>query len=543
MPRRGFYVLATTPAPVELHQGSLRGNAAVRLLVLVVTVLVLLARLALPTAEPDPLALAILSAVGVLVVVAIGADRAAIAAALAGVAVVVLLPAGELAGLAVAAAALLAASLAAGAAPVRLSLKGSLALALLGELVMDTAGWLPLLAPGSSWQIWVSVLGATVVIGVSAWGFGRIDPAVDPRWLLVLVFALGGALDRRELVALPLLVAACLALAGDRSRWLRALGWAVLGAGALVAPHFGLLALAFALAQGRQLPGIAVALIAGALGLAQHGPPGPAALVLVAIVCACALAQRLLTALPADIVMLLAGACHGPVGLLAGVVRIAPRFEPWTFGIAALALLSQGFPWLQSRLDLAVLLGWRWPVATGIALALVAAALASRGKPQHQWVITVTPWLAAAIAHLGLPLVAVPRDLTVTDPVLEAEVEHSSRGEALVVDSQLAFAADLEAGTTVAEVEVRGDADQVIGVFALRAGIDTAEWAAAAPGVEAPAGPRWISWIAPSQTSLGSRSRTRLALHDDVPIRAIRVTRADTLPPQVLLTIHGVALE
>jgi hypothetical protein len=511
--------------------------------VLAATLVVLAVRLSLPTAGPHPLALAILSAAGVLVVATLGANRAAIATALAGVAVVVLLPAGELSGLAVASAAMIAAGLAASAAPARLGMAGALALALLGELVTDTAGWLPLLGSGADWRIGASVLGSVLVVGIAAWSLARVDPTLDPRWLLLLVFALGGALDHRELAALPLLVGAPVALGADRPRRLRALGWLVLGLGALLAPAFGLLALAFALAQVRQIAGIAVALLAAALGIAHHGAPDSSAVVLATILCSCALAQRLLTALPADLAILFAGVWHGPLGLLAGMARIAPRFEPWMFGLATLTLASQSFPWSQSQLDLAVLLGWRWPLATGVAVALVAAALASRGRPHHRWVIAVTPWLAAAIAHLAMPLVGVPRDLTAAEPVLEADVAGPSRGKALVVDSQLAFAANLEAGTTVAEVEVRGEADQVIAVFALRAGVDTAEWAAAAPGVEAPAGPRWISWIAPSQTSLGSRSRTRLALPDEVQVGAIRVARADTLPPQVLLTIHGVSLE
>lgn len=542
-PRWGFSVLATTPAPIELHQGTLRGRRAPGVVALGATMLVLVGRLLLPTAGPQPLALAVLSFAGMLVAVTLGTDRTAVMAALAGVAVVVLLPAGELSGLAVGSAALLAAGFAAAASPRRLSLVGGLALALLGELLTDTAGWLPLLGSGSDWRLWAAVLVPVVVLGISAWGCARIDPRLDPRWLLLLTFALAGALDPQEVAAVPLLLGAPLALAADQPRRLRALGWLVLGSGAVLAPHFGLLALAFALAQVRQIAGIAVALLAAGLGIVQSGAPDSSAVVLVTLLCSCALAQRLLTALPADLAILVAGVWHGPLGVLAGAIRIAPSLEPWMFGIATLTLVSQSFPWSQPSLDLAVLLGWRWPLAAGVAVALAAAALASRGKPSHRWVITAIPWLVAAATHVGVPLVGVPRDLTAADSVLEAELGRPSRGTALVVDSQLAFAAGLEAGTTVAEVEVRGEADQVISVFALRAGFDTAEWAAAAPGVDAPPGPHWIGWIAPSQTSLGSRSRARLALPEEAPVAAIRITRATTLPPQVLLTVHGVALE
>ena len=105
----------------------------------------------------------------------------------------------------------------------------------------------------------------------------------------------------------------------------------------------------------------------------------------------------------------------------------------------------------------------------------------------------------------------------------------------LIVDSHLANASTLAAGTPVARVTliaVDGPPRELL----LRAGVETGEWAGRATAEE---GPRpWLSWVATDGRFLGRRFRHEVELVPPLGTApTVRVERARDLPDDVTLSL------
>jgi len=112
----------------------------------------------------------------------------------------------------------------------------------------------------------------------------------------------------------------------------------------------------------------------------------------------------------------------------------------------------------------------------------------------------------------------------------------------VVVDSTLGNAADLPPGTPVAFLRLR-DARGELHDYTLRAGADTAEWAAGRPDLARrgiPTPQPWASWVAGD--FFGRRYRTRWRLPQPVATTAIALERDTTLPPATTLTLLQVSV-
>lgn len=582
MPRRGqLDVIATAFRPFASARRAFARAPRAALALLGLLALLWRATLeAAPVAEgAAAVGLSMLVALALIAVLSLGCDRAGLAAALTAALAVILLPAGELVGLVVGTGVVAAVVLAVSAharsgAPIPLLGSSLVALSLHAVtspqrlLDLGLEGW-----PGLVGLPLLALLGPALVLGAAVTALARQQPGPDSRihswWLLVLVFALGGSLDLSTLVVLPLLALTPLALRpqmpgaatsdapaqglgegpGEAARrWQPAVGWMGLAAGAVFAPALTLLALAAGVAGLRRTLALVLAAAAAVVAVERGGLDLNSA-AFGMLLGAAAVARRPTRRLPADLLLLGAGATLGPGGWLIALARIVPRPEPWLASLAGLALVIQSFPWLGARLSAAAVAAWAPdPVLAVLALGLIAAAVAALGvarprlAPATSFALVLLPLVCASWGVVARPVVSVPTDLGVDSPQLEVQLGPGSTARELVVDSQLAFAAGLQAGTVVAEVEVRDPAGQLLLRVPLRNGVETAEWASRAAGVVAPAGPSWIHWIAPSGGYLGTRNRAKIVLPDESAVASITIRREVSLPPAILLTIHGVAI-
>ena len=113
----------------------------------------------------------------------------------------------------------------------------------------------------------------------------------------------------------------------------------------------------------------------------------------------------------------------------------------------------------------------------------------------------------------------------------------------VAVVSQMANAAQLPTGTTVAVLRARG-ADGRRVSFPLRAGLETGEWAARRENVAAPE--PWRSFLAPvpnpsgsSRCEIGAIYRARFATAPLAAPVTLEVVRARSLPAQTILEVRG----
>jgi len=263
--------------------------------------------------------------------------------------------------------------------------------------------------------------------------------------------------------------------------------------------------------------------------------------------------------------LLLARVGSGPEAWAAGLVPIAlaiPRrgagaaMQPlWTAVLVLGTGLLSSYPWMRAdpRGDLLALLDLETAAGAGLLAALVLAGRLLERR-----------WPAA----LGTPAVLVP--LLVVWPLLRAasptEVavdaygavtlgfpaepwERTLAGEplsAVVLDTNLVHGAGLAAGTPVAIVDLFDAGGTPARSWTLRAGTDTAEWAAARPDVAALPGftapAPWISRLAPDGTFFARRFRTRFAVGDPLEAGLVKIRRHPSLLPNVRLVIYRVEL-
>lgn len=392
---------------------------------------------------------------------------------------------------------------------------------------------------------------------------------------------------------LLLLAAAAGVYAGDEARYLPA-RWAA--AAFLVLPlmlrwPFGLLASAAGLtllAERRWPRYVAVpALVAAAVAAAVTGAPvgEPAG----ALMLAAALMPAAFAALGAERWRVAAGLL-----LIAGAAWLAAAPEGWAAGVLLLALAVPaerpvgaaqrayfavllagglalaGFPWLRPEpvLEMADRLAPSPPFFLLAALLLVlvpgrlAEAFADRlapgrltggtgGNKAWTWppafaLAGLFVWLSWALPPAGRSLLGgQPQSLAEAQPLLRFAVGHGPFRQ-VVVDSQLFHGADLPAGQEVATLRLLAADGAELLLLPLRAGDDTADWAAARsdlerlPDFRAPS--PWLSQVAPDGTFFSGRFRRRFDLPAPVAAAAIELVRATGLPAPTQIALHELEL-
>jgi hypothetical protein len=118
------------------------------------------------------------------------------------------------------------------------------------------------------------------------------------------------------------------------------------------------------------------------------------------------------------------------------------------------------------------------------------------------------------------------------------------RATVLVLDSSLSHAESLTTGTPV--VEIRLTTDRGVVTLPLRAGLDSAEWAARRPDVAAITGftapEPYLHWVDSGRGFFGQRYRARLALDRETTIEGIEIRLAPGIPPDLAATLFHLEL-
>ncbi len=256
-----------------------------------------------------------------------------------------------------------------------------------------------------------------------------------------------------------------------------------------------------------------------------------------------------------------AGADAWAAGLILVALAIPPNGAPaivqqtWTAVLAVGSGLLATYPWMRSdpRGDLLALLdleplagaiwlvalvlaGWllerRWQIGAGIpallVMLLIAWPLVRSGSPTE-----------VQINSYGA--------LTLSSEARFWKGPASARPiSAVALDSNLIFSTGLAPGTPVATVKLFYAAGAPAQTWTLRAGTDTAEWAAARPdvaglpGFAAPA--HWISRLAPDGTFFSRSFRTVWRVETPHRPGYLRIERHPNLPPDVRVVIYRVEL-
>lgn len=291
----------------------------------------------------------------------------------------------------------------------------------------------------------------------------------------------------------------------ERQRWGRAAVALLLAAAVVPVPNLGVLAAPFALA-----------------GLAAGRRP------------AVAIPQRLWAGV-------LLGACAlfasypwlrpTPLAAALGLVGLAPGWMPLLAlagVLAALVLLDQLF-FSRTGGDGRNARDGRPAVADlrGVAPAAVAIFLA----------------VALQLPPPSRPLLTpeIPVLLDASRPIWQARPDDPRAASQIAVESSLANAATLSAGTPVAKVEWLGEGGRRE-EWTLRAGVDTGEWAAQRSDVRATgrlaARGAWVSWV--SDGFFAQRYRCRYSTARPFRPLLIRIERDPRLPVEVSLALHQV---
>lgn len=251
---------------------------------------------------------------------------------------------------------------------------------------------------------------------------------------------------------------------------------------------------------------------------------------------------------------------EAPVGLavptvlivlaLAGDRRGVAVQGVWSGSLLAAAAVAGAYPWLREGPAAAALgllgLTPSWTAAAAVwlaaALARGLALVAARRWPGWRWpapaaaAVALAIAVAVAVPPAGSPLLeAPPVSLTARRASWGASFEERSVREVRLV-STLTHAGELPAGTVVADVGLLDEAGAWVRLE-LRAGIDTAEWAARRraprqrPASVSP--PAWLAYVAEEGRLLGERFRASRRLDPPVGSRRIEVHRRPELPDAV----------
>lgn len=231
-----------------------------------------------------------------------------------------------------------------------------------------------------------------------------------------------------------------------------------------------------------------------------------------------------------------------------------------------LALLAGGvglasFPWLRPE-PLAEI--WRLLTPSPIsffslacALVLVPGLVAERLPDTWKQRLPANWPLVAAGLGIGIALLAAmppaglsllrsgPQALVEARPSLRLEIGTFPCRQ-VVVDSQLFHGAELAPGQEVARLIFLGKSGEELLVLPLRAGDDTADWAAAREDLERRPdfrAPRpWLSQVAPTGTFFSGRFRRRFDLPKTIDAVAVELRRADGLPGPLQVALHELEL-
>jgi len=232
----------------------------------------------------------------------------------------------------------------------------------------------------------------------------------------------------------------------------------------------------------------------------------------------------------------------------------------WLGVLGGLTTLLVAYPFARERprLDALGLLGLEGN-AVGLAAVVVIALLLvfllpriparcpPRAFARFGAGLAIFIALAAALPRGGAVLlenrvVMISQDRAEWSRELTAELD---LGE-VTIDSNLTRSSSLAPGTVVATVELFGADGRVSAAWALRAGEETAEWAAGRadivfrPGFEAP--PPWLSFVAPDGRFFGHRYRARWAAPEPFAVAGLRIRRHPDLPAEVGISIYRVEL-
>jgi hypothetical protein len=390
-------------------------------------------------------------------------------------------------------------------------------------------------------------------------------------------WALPGTADRGA--ATTLLLAATLAIAGTaRGRWpgYRVVGLAV-GA-QLLARSEELLALsatdAFRVVGWAVLAAIAAIAIAARRGLHLAGLAGALAFVagpgftttttlalvgaaLVVVVIAAIRPNRESTSRSA------------PSPALAA---LGASLAALTFAVAFVVTVLAAYPWLRADAlyDAGLLLGlgggWRGVVAA-IAVLVAAVAASVVGSPfglgsgdarsasmNAPGAAALAPFSILALltaltlythpSAVATPIAREPVVLEAARPSWTKTLAAPARAATVVVDSSLSHAESLAAGTPIAEIRLTTERGVV--TLPLRAGVDSAEWAARRPDVAAIAGfsapAPYLHWVDPGRAFFGQRYRARLALDAEATIEAVEVRLSTDVPADLAATLFHLEL-
>ncbi|HVS63992.1 MAG TPA: hypothetical protein VMT85_10880 [Thermoanaerobaculia bacterium] len=397
----------------------------------------------------------------------------------------------------------------------------------------------PLLAP--------QLVGSDRPLGRRLLAFGALAApfALDPVLGALALLGVLALLGRRAWPA-ALVVATGLLTLGPSSRsWVEAA--ALLPTLLLVAP-WGAVRLLRALARGERDAvaaftwSIAVSLALGWIGL-RFGDPS--------------------TALAIPVVLM----AVGPAVLSVSEPRRRGRDQTslelvWPSLWLAGSVLAGSYPWLRppgahSLLERLGLLAPPWlPLALAAAVVVMLGPAMKRprtGAVQAGFVRAPTWPVAGAIAlFLAVPILRLgDATFVLTWPAVELDREHpvwtsdelgTGGGDLfVVVDSAVAYGAEVTAGAALATVRWRPDAGEGEATTTLRHGLETAEWTASAsarPGL-AP----WLSLIAPDGGSFVHRYRAQRSLGVQAPGRGrLTVELGTGLPAALRLSLYRVTL-
>lgn len=237
-------------------------------------------------------------------------------------------------------------------------------------------------------------------------------------------------------------------------------------------------------------------------------------------------------------------------GLAAATALVAPGFNRtamlWLVALAALSEIGARLQPDRFRAAVARASGHRAAAVLAALLTTLFTATALLASP---------PWLRrepladafglAVLSRSGVLLVErKPVTLDATHPDRRVLLTPTPVSE-LVLDTQLAHAATLPAGTPLARFEIVDDAGGRHG-FALEAGRHSGEWAALRPDVAATAGfaaPNpWRSQLDPSGRFFAQTYRARWRL--DRPVKAVQleVVRDPALPAATVIVFQRAEL-
>ncbi len=240
-----------------------------------------------------------------------------------------------------------------------------------------------------------------------------------------------------------------------------------------------------------------------------------------------------------------------PVG---GTVAALQR--TWSAIVLLATVLLAAYPWVRAdpRGDFLALLGWHSEapaflmlVALVVGLGLLLDLLRSHIP---RWTPPTVP-LVCLIICLALARHLTPTTVVVNsyEPVALAAGAVAWQGSfppqsvaSLALDSHLLGGAELEPGTPVATVRLLTAAGTPFSEWTLRAGTDTAEWAASRPDLahrEGFAAPKpWISRVSPDGGFFAHRFRTRWVSEQALEAETLEIQRDPELPPETVVSIY-----